>query len=262
MREDGYHNLQTIFQLLDYGDEVSLCLRNDGRIHRTNGLIDVHESDDLIIRAASLLKQYSGTALGADVGVSKRLPVGGGIGGGSSDAATTLVGLNKLWRCGLSHQELLNLGRQLGADVPVFINGRSAWAEGIGDELTPMVLPEKWYLVIHPDVFISTPKLFSSEVLTRNKNVLRMRDFPEADNENVFESVVRKMHSEVESSLEWLDNHSPARMTGTGSCIFASFDSAKDAESVLKKVPNKWRAFVSKATNYSTLYQSLELYEC
>lgn len=260
VREDGYHNLQTIFQLLDYSDEVTLSLREDGVVYRTNGLNDVAEEDDLIVKAAKALQCYTNTPYGANVGVEKRLPVGGGIGGGSSDAATTLLGLNKLWQCNLDTVELCVIAAKLGADVPVFVNGYSAWAEGIGDELTALELPEKWYIIIHPGVFISTAKLFSSELLTRDKIPLKMRVFPDADNENVFESVVRKMYFEVDKSLEWLDNHSAARMTGTGSCLFASFESYQDAVKVLKQVPKQWHGFVAKAVNKSPVLDALKLY--
>ena len=259
IREDGYHNLQTIFQILDYSDEVSLSLRQDGLICRTNGLEDVPADEDLIVRAAQALKSYTGTAYGANVGVEKKLPVGGGIGGGSSDAATTLLGLNELWQCGLEKAELLSIAAKLGADVPVFVNGYSAWAEGVGEKLTTLELPELWYLVIHPGVFISTAKLFSSELLTRDKDILRMRVFPEADTENVFESVVRKTHSEVDKSLKWLDNYSAAKMTGTGSCLFASFESHQEAEKVLKQVPEEWSAFIAKAVNKSPVLEALKL---
>lgn len=258
-REDGYHNLQTIFQLLDYSDEVSLSLRHDGLIRRTSGLSDVPPQQDLIVKAAQALKEYTGTSYGADVGVEKRLPVGGGIGGGSSDAATTLLGLNAIWQCHLDKSELLSIAAALGADVPVFVNGYSAWAEGIGEQLTVLDLPEIWYLVIHPGVFISTAKLFSSEVLTRDKPILRIRDFPDADSENVFESVVREAHSEVDRSLNWLNNFSAARMTGTGSCLFASFESKQKAEDVLKQVPVEWSAFVAKAVNKSPVLEALKL---
>jgi len=258
-REDGYHNLQTVFQLLDYSDQVSLSLRDDGVISRTNGLSDVAPKDDLIVRAAQALKDYTGTGYGANVGVEKLLPVGGGIGGGSSDAATTLLGLNAMWQCNLSHSELMSIAATLGADVPVFVNGYSAWAEGIGEDLTALDLPEVWFLVIHPGVFISTAKLFSSEVLTRDKPILRIRDFPDADSENVFESVVRKTYSEVDKSLNWLSKYSTAKMTGTGSCLFASFESLQEAEVVLEKVPDEWSAFIAKAVNTSPLLKALKL---
>jgi 4-diphosphocytidyl-2-C-methyl-D-erythritol kinase len=260
VRDDGYHNLQTIFQLLDYSDEVTLLRRDDGVIRRTEGLAEVEPSDDLIVKAAQALKNYTGTAYGADVGVIKRLPVGGGIGGGSSDAATTLLGLNALWECHLSTDELLDIAVTLGADVPVFVAGHSAWAEGIGEQLTPMDLPEIWFLVLHPGVFVSTAKLFSSEVLTRNKSILKMRDFTDTDIENIFEVIVREQHPEVDLSLSWLSQFSTARMTGTGSCIFAGFDSFEEAEKVLKDVPGKWKGFVAKAVNTSPVFEAINQY--
>lgn len=262
VREDGYHNLQTIFQLLDYSDEVTLKLRLDGVINRVEGLANVDPEDDLIVKAARALQAYTGSSYGVDLGVRKVLPVGGGIGGGSSDAATTLLGLNQLWRCDVSEKELLTIARTLGADVPLFVKGVSAWAEGIGEELTPLKLPEKWYVVIHPNVFISTEKLFSSKLLTRNKTVLRMRIFPTADNENVFESVVRKEYPEVENALQWLDKFSSARMTGTGSCVFASFESKQQAAAIMQQIPRKWVAFVAKAVNNSPLLDALKIHAC
>lgn len=260
VRDDGYHNLQTIFQLLDYSDEVTLLRRDDGVIRRTEGLAEVEPSDDLIVKAAQALKNYTGTTYGADVGVVKRLPVGGGIGGGSSDAATILLGLNALWECHLSTDELLDIAVTLGADVPVFVAGHSAWAEGIGEQLTPMDLPEIWFLVLHPGVFVSTAKLFSSEVLTRNKSILKMRDFTDTDIENIFEVIVREQHPEVDLSLSWLSQFSTARMTGTGSCIFAGFDSFEEAEKVLKDVPSKWKGFVAKAVNTSPVFEAIIQY--
>lgn len=261
VRDDGYHNLQTIFQLLDYSDEVTLLRRDDGVIRRTEGLAEVEPSDDLIVKAAQALKNYTGTTYGADVGVIKRLPVGGGIGGGSSDAATTLLGLNALWECHLPTDELLDIAVTLGADVPVFVAGHSAWAEGIGEQLTPMDLPEIWFLVLHPGVFVSTAKLFSSEVLTRNKSILKMRDFTDTDIENIFEVIVREQHPEVDLSLNWLSQFSAARMTGTGSCIFAGFNSFEEAEKVLKKVPVKWKGFVAKAVNVSPVFEAINQYK-
>jgi 4-diphosphocytidyl-2-C-methyl-D-erythritol kinase len=223
-------------------------------------LAEVEPSDDLIVKAAQALKNYTGTTYGADVGVIKRLPVGGGIGGGSSDAATTLLGLNALWECHLSIDELLDIAVTLGADVPVFVAGHSAWAEGIGEQLTPMDLPEIWFLVLHPGVFVSTAKLFSSEVLTRNKSILKMRDFTDTDIENIFEVIVREQHPEVDLSLSWLNQFSTARMTGTGSCIFAGFDSFEEAEKVLKDVPSKWKSFVAKAVNTSPVFEAINQY--
>lgn len=258
VREDGYHNLQTIFQLLDYSDEITLQRRSDGKICRTHSLDGLKSADDLIVKAAKALKQYTGTSWGADVGVTKYLPVGGGIGGGSSDAASTLVGLNKLWQCNLTHKELLALGRSLGADVPVFVSGRNAWAEGIGDILTEINLPEKWYLVIHPRVHISTANLFSSDELTRDKALLKIRNFPDTDTSNVFEEVARKQYPEVDIALRWLSEFSESKMTGTGSCIFTSFDSEKSANEVLTQVPERWNAFVAKSVSRSSMLNAVE----
>ena len=258
VREDGYHNLQTIFQLLDHSDEVSLQRRIDGKIHRTNGLKGLDPADDLIIKAAKLLKQYTGTEWGANLGVSKQLPVGGGIGGGSSNAASTLVTLNKLWQCHLSQTELLALGRSLGADVPVFINGKNAWAEGIGDLLTDIDLPEKWYLVIHPDVHISTANLFSSDELTRDKALLKIRDFPDTDTSNVFEEVARKQYPEVDEVLRWFGEFSKPKMTGTGSCVFAGFDSELVANQLLTQVPEHWNGFVAKSVTQSPMVSAID----
>jgi len=253
VREDGYHNLQTIFQLLDYSDLVTLQRRKDGEINRTNGLDGLDASDDLIIKAAKALQQYSGTKWGADLGVTKHLPVGGGLGGGSSDAASTLMGLNKLWQCNFSQTELQTIGRSLGADVPVFINGKNAWAEGIGDVLTDIDLPEKWYLIIHPEVHISTADLFSSDELTRDKALLKIRDFPDADTSNVFEEAARKQYPEVDNALRWLSGFSEPKMTGTGSCIFTSFDSEEAAKRLLVQVPKQWNSFIAKSVVHSPM---------
>jgi len=253
VREDGYHNLQTVFQLLDIADEVSLQRREDGVINRTNGLEGLEAEDDLIVTAAKALKEYTKTPWGADLGVEKNLPVGGGIGGGSSDAASTLVGLNKLWECNLSSGELQAIARSLGADVPVFVNGKNAWAEGIGDRLTEIDLPVKWYLLIHPRVHISTAKLFSSEQLTRDKAILKIRDFPDTDTSNVFEEVARKQYPEVDAALHWLGKFAKPKMTGTGSCIFSSFDSQEDANKVLSQVPKQWKALVAESVSKSPM---------
>ena len=253
VREDGYHNLQTIFQLLDYADSVSLQRRSDGVINRTVGLPGLDPDDDLIVKAAKLLQYHTGTKWGADLGVTKKLPVGGGIGGGSSDAATTLVSLNKLWQCHIPQTELLTLARALGADVPIFVLGKNAWAEGIGDVFTEINLPEKWYLVVQPNVHISTANLFSSEVLTRDKAILKIRDFPDTDTSNVFEAVARKLYPEVDIALDWLDKFSKSKMTGTGSCVFASFDSKQAAENVLVQVPKHWGGFVAKSVEQSPM---------
>jgi len=272
-REDGYHLLQTIFQLLDYGDEITLALRADGEIKRIKGLESVPESSDLCVRAALLLKQhmkreYSKDVVGVDISINKVLPMGGGIGGGSSDAATILQGLNKLWGCSLTIDELANLGLQLGADVPVFVRGYSAWAEGVGEQLTPIELDEKWFLVIHPDVSVSTAEIFLDQGLTRDCEPIKIARFLKEhtvencfeNTLNVFEAVVRKKHPEVNNALDWLSNFSSARLTGSGSCLFASFDSEAKANLVLDAInhqSNDWQGFVAKGTNKSTLLEAL-----
>ena len=259
VRDDGYHNLQTVFQLLDFSDEVILQRRSDGVINRTCGLDGLDPEDDLIVKAARSLQAYTKTSWGVDLGVEKLLPVGGGIGGGSSDAASTLMGLNKLWQCDLPLTELSGLARSLGADVPVFIQGKNAWAEGIGDLLTEIHLPEKWYLIVHPEVHISTAKLFSSDQLTRDKAILKIRDFPDTDTSNVFEEVARKQYPEVDTALRWLSKFSKSKMTGTGSCIFACFDSKEDARKILLQVPKHWSGFVAKSVSQSPMLDAVNI---
>ncbi len=272
-RDDGYHLLQTIFQLLDYGDEITLTLRSDGKIKRIKGLESVPESSDLCVRAAVLLKQtmrdkYSKNVVGADISINKVLPMGGGIGGGSSDAATVLQGLNQLWECGLSTDELANLGLQLGADVPVFVKGYSAWAEGVGEQLTSLELAEKWFLVIHPNISVSTAEIFLDEGLTRDCEPIKIARFLQEQTVgnyfkntlNVFEAVVRKKHPEVAQALDWLSGFSPARLTGSGSCLFASFDSeaeAKQVQEAMNSLSNDWQGFVAKSVNKSMLLKAL-----
>jgi 4-diphosphocytidyl-2-C-methyl-D-erythritol kinase len=258
VREDGYHNLQTVFQLLDLSDEVTLQRRKDGVINRISGLAGLDAEDDLIVKAARALKEHTNTSWGADLSVEKYLPVGGGIGGGSSNAATTLVALNRLWQCELSSIELQAIARSLGADVPIFVNGKNAWAEGIGDLLTEIDLPSKWYLLIHPRVHISTAKLFSSDQLTRDKAILKIRDFPDADTSNVFEEVARNQYPEVDDALQWLGKFSKPKMTGTGSCIFSSFDSEEDVNKVLSQVPKQWDSLVAKSVARSPMLDVLD----
>jgi len=266
-REDGYHLLQTIFQFLDYSDEITLSLRPDNKIQRIKGLEHIPQEDDLCVRAAQLLQSSTNGNLGVDLSINKKLPIGGGIGGGSSDAATVLSGLNKLWNCGLSTRELADLGLQLGADVPVFIHGFSAWAEGVGEKLTPIDLPEKWFLVIHPKVFVSTAKIFADQGLTRDCETIKIARFLEGTGideklenvSNVFEPVVRNRHQEIADAIDWLSNFSTARLTGTGSCLFASFDSEPSAKQVLSQLPSdrQWQGFLAKGVNTSPLITAI-----
>lgn len=252
-RADGYHLLQTIFQFLDYSDEIGLKVRDDTVIHRVNDVEGVAEQDDLVIKAAILLQRHAAVSLGADISVFKKLPMGGGLGGGSSDAATVLQGLNKLWKCKLSNDELALLGLQLGADVPVFIQGHAAWAEGIGEKIQAVELPEPWFLVIRPDVHIATADIFLDQGLTRNCKPIKMSHFLEGQTRNVFEPLVRKSYPEVDDALNWLSQFSESKLTGSGSCIFAEFKEENNAQSVLAKLPKQWHGFVAKGKNISPL---------
>ena len=252
-RADGYHELQTLFQLISLTDTVAIAVRDDGAIERPEGPEDVPEESDLAVRAARALKAASGTRLGASLRVLKRIPQGGGLGGGSSDAATTLIALNELWDCGLSKPELAVIGLPLGADVPVFIGGFSAWGEGVGDRLTPVELPERWYLIIHPRRAVSTRAVFQDPELTRNSPLITIRAFFESGGRNDCEAVVRRLAPEVGEALDWLGRSAPARLTGTGSCVFAAFGSAIEAERLAARVPGPWTSTVARALNASPL---------
>jgi 4-diphosphocytidyl-2-C-methyl-D-erythritol kinase len=256
-RADGYHLLQSVFQFLDFGDEIYLDVREDGAIHRLNELPGVAPEQDLVVRAARLLQQQSGCRLGADIRVDKRLPMGGGLGGGSSDAATVLVALNRLWGVNLPVSQLAQLGLQLGADVPVFVHGHAAWAEGVGEILEPVELPEPWYLVIIPPVEVSTAKIFSDPQLTRDCQAIKIRAFLAGDGENVCQPVASRHYPEIAQALAWLGNFAQAKMTGTGSCIFAAFDTRSQAEALYQQLPVDWRGFVAKGSNRSALYDRL-----
>jgi 4-diphosphocytidyl-2-C-methyl-D-erythritol kinase len=257
-RQDGYHLLQTVFQFIDFSDLLDFNLRDDAVITRQSDWQGVAEADDLIIRAAKALQQASACRLGADIILQKKLPVGGGLGGGSSDAATTLVALNHLWGLDLSVDQLAEIGLQLGADVPVFVRGKAAWAEGVGEQLTAIEPEEPWYLVLRPDCNVSTEEVFNSSDLTRNTPAIRIRDFLEDGGRNDCESVVRNLYPQVAEALDWLGQFAVARMTGTGSCIFAGFDKQQQAESVYEKLPQGWEGFVVKGLNNSPLQIRLQ----
>ncbi len=256
-RDDGYHLLQSVFQFLDYGDEITISTRDDGVIRRLNELPGVDAEQDLVVRAARLLQQQSGSTLGADIRVDKLLPMGGGLGGGSSDAATVLVALNRLWGSGLSLEQLAALGLQLGADVPVFVHGQAAWAEGVGEILQPVELPEPWYLVIIPPVEVSTAEIFSDPQLTRDCQAIKIRDFLAGQGGNVCQPVVSRHYPEIAQALAWLGQFASAKMTGTGSCIFAAFDTEAQAQEVYRQLPDGWRGFVAKGSNRSALQRRL-----
>jgi 4-diphosphocytidyl-2-C-methyl-D-erythritol kinase len=257
-RADGYHELQTLFQLIDLCDELVLSVRADGVIERTAGPEGVEPERDLAVRAARALKAATGTALGASIQVRKRIPVGGGLGGGSSDAATVLLALNELWECRLPPGELTALGLSLGADVPVFIGGSSAWGEGIGERLTPVALPQAWYVIVHPGVTVSTAGVFQSPELTRNSPLITIRAFFEAGGRNDCEPVVRSRFPEVAEAMQWLGRYAPARLSGTGSCVFAACASAIEAERLAARVPDRWPSYVARGLNTSPLQERLK----
>ncbi len=257
-RADGYHELQTLFQLIDLCDTVAISVREDGQIERPVGPPEVPCEADLTVRAARALQSATGTHLGASLKVRKRIPQGGGLGGGSSDAATTLLALNEMWNCGLSLSELASLSRPLGADVPVFVQGSSAWAEGVGERLTPVTLPGKWYVVIYPGVAMSTREVFQSPELTRNSPLITLRAFFESGGRNDCEPVVRSRAPQVAEALEWLARFAPARLTGTGSCVFSAFGSAGDAERLAARVPDRWMSFVAQGLNTSPVHERLK----
>ncbi|MEA3413089.1 MAG: 4-(cytidine 5'-diphospho)-2-C-methyl-D-erythritol kinase [Pseudomonadota bacterium] len=254
-RADGYHALQTVFQLLDYGDELEFDRREDGLVTRVNPLPGVPAETDLCVRAARLLQQTTGVAGGVDIRLDKQLPMGGGLGGGSSDAATTLLALNGLWGCDLPREELAGLGATLGADIPVFVTGHSAWGEGVGEKLSPLVLPPRWYVVIAPAVEISTAELFAAPELTRNCERIRISEFLAGAGTNVFEDLVRERHADVSRALDWLDSRGgsvgPARLTGTGSCVFSAYHSANQAAAVADAIPGKWKGFAARGIDRS-----------
>lgn len=262
---DGYHALQTVFQLIDRCDRIGLSPRADGRIERRTAFAQVDPEQDLTVRAARALQRHTGVALGADIHLVKQIPLGGGLGGGSSDAATVLLGLNALWDTRLGLEELSRLGLALGADVPVFVHGASAWAEGRGERLTALELPQRWYLVVHPGVAVGTAEIFQAPELTRNSPVITIRDFSPDRVGNVCEPVVRARYPAVGEALEWLSRQpgafgraAQARMSGTGSCVFAAFDTPEQAERVAARVPDRWSSFVARGLNRSPLHELLQ----
>lgn len=265
-RTDGYHELQTLFQLLDFGDRIELRNRADGQIRRQMGPQGVAADADLAVRAAQLLKASSGTAAGCDIVIEKRIPAGGGLGGGSSDAAAVLVGLNALWELGLDEDRLAGLGLELGADVPVFVRGRSAWAEGVGEKLQPVSLGDTFYLVLTPQCEVSTAAIFADPALTRNTPALTIDRFtlgpandpaPKLDfgalwraTRNDCEPVVRKACPPVEAAFAWLESYAEARLTGTGASIFAPFPSSEEATRVLNRLPGEFRGVVVRGVDH------------
>lgn len=257
-RADGYHLLQTAFRFIDYGDEISLAVRADGEIRRTTALEGVPAQQDLTVRAARALQRETGCREGADIGVVKRLPMGGGLGGGSSDAATTLIALNRLWRTGLSRGGLQQIALKLGADVPVFVFGENAFAEGIGERLQALRLPPAWYLVLVPELAVSTAEIFSAAELTRNTNAITIAAFSVGRGHNDLEPVVCRRYPQVARHLEWLQRYGDARMTGSGACVFCAFDSEEQARRVLGELPADMRGFVARGLDRHPLWSEDE----
>ena len=258
-RNDGYHNLQTIFQLLDYGDEIEFNKRNDGQINRIYGNENISPDTDLIIQSALKMQKLAPSNSGVDIGITKKIPLGGGLGGGSSNAATTLIALNKLWNLGLQKKELISIGKKIGADVPVFIDGRSSWAEGIGEILSPINLPEYFYLVVSIKKHISTQEIFRHKALTISPLQRKITDFSLVSNpHNDCLDAAIELESEIKDALMHLnltENHiDQARMTGSGSCVFVAFENENDALIAKDELPSKWLGFVAKAINQSPLY--------
>jgi 4-diphosphocytidyl-2-C-methyl-D-erythritol kinase len=253
-RSDGYHLLQTAFRFIDFGDELSISVRADGDICRTTSLPDVSTDQDLAVRAARALQSETGCRKGADIGIVKRVPMGGGLGGGSSDAATTLIALNRLWETGLSRQRLQQLALQLGADVPVFVFGRNAFAEGVGERLQPLQLPPAWYLILVPELAVSTAEIFSEAELTRNTNAITIAAFSVGQGRNDLEPVVCRKYPLVARHLEWLHRYGDARMTGSGACIFCAFGSEEQARQVLLQLPADMRGFVARGLDRHPLW--------
>ena len=251
-RSDGYHLLQTVFRFIDHGDTLHISVRKDGRIVRGRPLAGVTEADDLTLRAARALKEHTGCRLGAEIVLDKRLPMGGGLGGGSSDAATVLLALNHLWQTGLPRGQLQRLALGLGADVPVFVFGRSALAEGIGDQLQPLQLEPAWYLVMVPPVTVPTREVFADPALKRNSEKVKIQGFP-VPSGNDLESVVCRAYPEVARHLDWLRTQAPAQMTGSGACVFAAFAGAAAAEAAWSRRPAGMQGFVARGLDLHPL---------
>jgi 4-diphosphocytidyl-2-C-methyl-D-erythritol kinase len=263
-RDDGYHLLQSVFTLIDLYDSVHLRVRDDGVVHRVIDLPGVPAEQDLAVRAALMLKEASGTRRGVDIAVEKRIPIGGGLGGGSSDAATVLLALDRLWGTRYGPDALAELGAALGADIPFFLRGSTAWVEGIGERLTPLEIPRRWYLVLVPPVAVPTGAVFSDPELTRDTEPLKMEDFSARPMElrvfssadgfrNDLEAVVTGRYAAVGEHLQWLRRHADARMTGSGACVFAAFDSREAAESVRQQLPESMNGFVTQGLMHHPL---------
>jgi 4-diphosphocytidyl-2-C-methyl-D-erythritol kinase len=256
-RADGYHEIQTVFQLVDLADRLFIAPRRDAEIRRLDGPAGIPPEEDLCVRAACRLQEASHVGRGADIRLEKHVPIQGGLGGGSSDAATTLVALNEIWGLRLAPSILAELGLGLGADIPFFIHGRTAWGEGVGERLTPLELPPKHYAIVFPGVGISTAEIFQAPELTRKTPETTIRGFLKAGGRNDCEPVVAGRSPEVRRALDWLGRRGSARMTGTGSCVFAAFDDRGSAQAALADLPKGWRGFVARGLDRSPLQERL-----
>ena len=245
-RADGYHLLQTLFRFIDLNDTLHFTLRQDGAVYRTRDLEGVPQEHDLCVCAARLLQRECGCTLGVDIALEKRIPMGGGLGGGSSDAATTLLALNRLWNLGLSRERLMQLGLTLGADVPVFVFGENAFAEGIGEKLQTYPMSQAWYIVLFPPVHVATAEIFTRPELTRDTISLTIRALPIAQLQNDLQPVVCNLYPEVARYLDFLGQFAQARMTGSGACVFAEFTGEEQAQAVLKQLPANMRGIVAR----------------
>lgn len=245
-RADGYHLLQTVFRFLDFGDVLRFAPRDDGTIVAAHTLPGVDPETDLTVRAALLLREAAGRCEGATIALGKRIPMGGGLGGGSSDAATTLIALNRLWNCGFSSEELQALGLRLGADVPIFIHGRSAFAEGVGERFSDVALPLTWYLVTMPEAAVPTVEIFRAPDLCRDTPAMHAAEWRPGVGRNDLEAVACRLYPEVARHLAWLRGRAPARMSGSGACCFAEFDTEAAARAALAALPAGMRGTVAR----------------
>ena len=252
-REDGYHLLQTAFQFLDYCDFLQFAVTEQSDIQLSTPISGIPEDQNLIVRAAKQLQQQCKCTKGAVISIDKNLPMGGGLGGGSSNAATTLVALNHLWQCHLNTKQLAEIGLNLGADVPVFIHGYAAWAEGVGEQLTTISPAEPWYVVIMPPCHVSTAQIFASQELTRDCEPITIPRFLSGEGRNICEGIVREHYPAVSDALDWLNQFGKARMTGTGACVFLGFDSQEQAQNVVSTLPKDWQGFIARGQNKSPL---------
>ena len=267
-RADGYHLLQSVFQLIDFADQLQFALRDDGQIHRITDGPGVAPEDDLMIRAARLLEAAASargiSVPGVDIEIDKQLPMGGGLGGGSSDAATTLIALDRLWQTGLSKADLMQLGLRLGADVPFFLFGGNAFVEGIGEQLTPLITPQTWFVIVHPGVAVPTPLIFGAADLTRDTKAVKMSDFsagPLGFGRNDLQAVAARAFPAVADALKWLSDFGAARMTGSGACVFVAVASESQAEKICRSVPagSGWRAWKARSMAAHPLAGRLEV---